>query len=70
MAALSPIDSKTAAHRNAEPKLAIWKRQYGISKMPAASGTVARSGPKKRPMKMLGTPHFRTKASPRGSKSG
>ena len=26
--------------------------------MPAASGTEARSGPKKRPMKIEGTPHF------------
>ena len=31
--------------------------------MPAASGTEARKGPKKRPMKMLGTPQLRTKAS-------
>ena len=34
--------------------------------MPAASGTEARNGPKKRPMKMLGTPQSRTKASPLG----
>ncbi len=38
--------------------------------MPAASGTEARSGPKNRPMKMLGAPHFFTKASPRGRISG
>jgi hypothetical protein len=51
-------------------KLANWKSQYGISKIPAASGTEARKGPKNRPMKMLGTPQVFTKASPRGSRSG
>ena len=38
--------------------------------MPAASGTEARSGPKNRPMKIEGTPHFLTNASPRGRISG
>src|SRR5882672_5755468 len=66
----SPNSSKAADHTSAEVKLANWKSQYGISKIPAASGTEARKGPKNRPMKMLGTPHFVTKASPRGSKSG
>src|SRR4051812_44941224 len=66
----SPNNSSAAAHTSAETKLATWKRQYGISKMPAASGTEARNGPKNRPMKMLGTPQFFTKASPRGSRSG
>ena len=44
---------------------------YGFKPdLPAASGTEARSGPKKRPMKMLGTPQSRTNASPRGRISG
>src|ERR1700755_1148499 len=66
----SPNSSNAADHTSAEVKLANWKSQYGISKIPAASGTEARKGPKNRPMKMLGTPHFFTKASPRGSRSG
>ncbi len=41
-----------------------------LATLPAASGTEARKGPKNRPMKMLGTPHFFTKASPRGSIAG
>ena len=49
---MSPVVSSTAAHTKAEVKFAIWNRQNGISKMPAISGTEARSGPKKRPMKM------------------
>ena len=59
-----------AAHTKADEKFASWKRQYGISKMPATSGTTARNGPKNRPMKMPGMPHFFTKASPRGISSG
>src|SRR3982750_84140 len=66
----SPNSSSAAAHTSAEMKLAIWNCQYDISKMPAASGTEARKGPKNRPMKMLGTPQFLTKVSPRGIKSG
>src|SRR3954454_380293 len=66
----SPNSSRAAAHTSADTKLATWKRQYGISKMPAASGTEARNGPKNRPMKMDGTPQFFTNVSPRGSKSG
>lgn len=46
----SPNISNTADQISAEIQLANWKRQYGISKIPAASGTVARSGPKNRPM--------------------
>jgi len=38
--------------------------------MPATSGTAARSGPEKRPMKMAQTPHFSKKAWPLGSMSG
>src|SRR5215470_7403134 len=38
--------------------------------MPATSGTEARSGPKKRPMKIASGPQRLTKASPRGSNSG
>src|SRR6202051_1373685 len=66
----SPNSSKAADHTSAEVKLANWKSQYGISKIPAASGTEARKGPKNRPMKMLGTPQRFTKASPRGRISG
>ena len=39
----SPKISSAAAQTKAETKFAIWKLQYGISKMPAASGTEARS---------------------------
>ena len=67
---MSPVVSSTAAHTKAEVKFANWKRQNGISKMPAISGTEARSGPKKRPMKMPSTPHFLMKASPFGIRSG
>ncbi len=66
----SPNSSKAADQTSADTKLANWKLQYGISNIPAASGTEARSGPKNRPMKMLGTPQFFTKASPRGRISG
>src|SRR5579862_9307873 len=66
----SPMVSSTAAQSIAEVKLAIWNCQYGISKMPATSGTTARKGPKKRPMKMPGMPHAFTKRSPRGIISG
>nr|ALS89197.1 MetaGeneMark_Unknown Function [uncultured bacterium] len=45
-------------------KFAIWKRQNGISNIPATSGTEARNGPEKRPMKMPSAPHFLMKASP------
>src|SRR5262245_19604804 len=69
-AATSPMPSSTAAHTNAEVKLAIWNSQAGIRKMPATSGTEARSGPKKRPMKIASTPPRFTKASPRGNRSG
>ena len=48
--------SSTAAQTKAEVTLAIWNCQNGISKMPATSGTTARKGPKKRPMKMPGMP--------------
>src|SRR5579872_312613 len=69
--AITSPNSKSAADQiKAETKLAIWNDQYGISKIPAASGTDARRGPKNRPMKMLGTPHLLTKASPRGRISG
>src|SRR5262249_46351063 len=66
----SPSVSSTQAHTRAEVKLATWKRQYGIARMPAISGTEARNGPKKRPMKMPGTPHRFMKRSPRGRRSG
>ena len=66
----SPNIRSTADHSSAETKLAIWNGRWDISKMPAASGTEARNGPKKRPMKMLGTPQSRTKASPLGRISG
>src|ERR1700680_935131 len=66
----SPNSNSAADHTSADTKLATWKGQYGISNIPAASGTEARNGPKKRPMKMLGTPQRFTKASPRGSISG
>ena len=62
--------SSTAAQTKAEVTLAIWKYQNGISKMPATSGTTARNGPKKRPMKMPGMPQVFTKRSPRGIISG
>ena len=57
-----PTFSKTADQTNAERMLASWKGQRGKSRMPAASGTVARSGPKKRPMKIPNVPHFRVNA--------
>ena len=38
----SPNSSSAPDQTSAETKLAIWKRQYGISKIPAASGTEAR----------------------------
>src|SRR6202051_193016 len=66
----SPNNNSAADTTSADTQLAIWKRQYGISKIPAASGTEARSGPKNRPMKILGTPQCFTKASPRGRISG
>src|SRR5215467_922854 len=66
----SPSFNSTQAHTSAEVKLATWKRQYGIARTPATSGTEARSGPKKRPMKMPGTPQRVMKRSPRGSRSG
>ena len=47
-----------------------WGALVAIGALIGASGTEARSGPKNRPMKMLGTPHFFTKASPRGRISG
>ncbi len=45
----SPNSSKAADQTKAEVKLANWKSQYGISKIPAASGTEARNGPEKPP---------------------
>ena len=66
----SPSSIKVAAHMKAETKLANWKRHYGISKMPATSGTAARSGPEKRAMKIPSTPHFLMNASPFGISSG
>ena len=47
-----PGASSTAAHKKADVKLAIWNGHHGISRMPATSGTEARNGPKKRPMKI------------------
>ena len=38
--------------------------------MPATSGTEARNGPKKRPMKIASMPQRFTNASPFGSNSG
>src|SRR5262245_53650681 len=70
LATTSPNMSSTAAHTKADVKFAIWKRQNGMSKMPATSGTEARSGPKKRPMKMPAVPHFFMNASPFGISSG
>src|SRR5215475_13530279 len=52
----SPKVSSTAAQTNAELKFAIWNCHGGIRKMPATSGTEARNGPKKRPMKIASTP--------------
>src|SRR6202521_141033 len=65
-----PGASNAAAQTNAEVKLANWNHQYGMVKIPAAKGTVARNGPKKRPTKIPTTPQRRTNLSPRGSKSG
>ncbi len=70
MAITSPMVSSTAAQTKAETQFAIWKRQNGISKMPATSGTEARSGPEKRPMKMPSAPHFLMNSSPFGIRSG
>ena len=42
---MSPSVSSTAAHTNAELKLANWNRQYGIANTPAISGTVDFSTP-------------------------
>src|SRR5262245_44250856 len=66
----SPIVSSTPAQTKAEVKFAIWKDQYGMWKMPATSGTEARNGPKKRPMKIASTPQRFTNASPLRSSSG
>ena len=41
-----------------------------MRKIPAASGTEARNGPKKRPTKIAGEPQRCTNASPFGSNSG
>src|SRR5688572_6980443 len=65
-----PGASSTAAQTKAEVKLANWNGHHAMLRMPATSGTAARSGPKKRPMKIAATPHFSRKASPRGSRSG
>src|SRR5262245_55625234 len=70
LATTSPSVNSTAAHTKADVKFAIWKRQNGIAKMPATSGTEARSGPKKRPMKIPAVPHFFMNASPLGISSG
>src|SRR6202030_2928838 len=43
----SPNSSSAADQTSADTKFAIWNGQYDISKMPAASGTEARNGPKK-----------------------
>src|SRR5437870_12189517 len=45
-----PGESSTNAHKNAELQLASWKRSVGIWVMPATIGTLARSGPEKRPI--------------------
>ena len=66
----SPKTSRTPAQTKAEVKLANWKVQYGMWKMPATSGTAARNGPKKRPMKMPAAPQRFMNASPRGNRSG
>ena len=66
----SPIVSSTPAQRKADVKFATWNDQYGMWKMPATSGTEARYGPKKRPMKIASTPQRFTNASPLGSSSG
>src|SRR4051794_7270174 len=70
LASTSPSRISVAAQTKAEAKFATWKRQNGISKMPATSGTEARSGPVNLPMKMPSAPHFRMKASPLGIRSG
>ena len=54
----------------ADVTFAIWNGHQDIFKMPAASGTAARSGPKKRPMKIAAMPYFPTNAWPRGMRSG
>ena len=54
----------------ADVQLATWNGVRGILQAPATSGTMARSGPKKRPMKMPDQPHFLKKAWPRGIRSG
>src|SRR5688500_16344939 len=67
---MSPSVSSTAHQTKAEVKLATWKLHFGIAKMPAINGTVARSGPEKRPMKIAGAPHFFTNSSAFGIISG
>src|SRR5262249_16315713 len=69
-ATTSPSVSSIATHTKADVKLAIWKRQNGIAKMPATRGTTARKGPENRPMKMASEPHLATKRSPGGRRSG
>src|ERR1700720_3590712 len=66
----SPKVSSTAAQTNAELKFAAWNCHEGIRKMPATSGTEARNGPKKRPMKIASTPQRFTNPSPFGSSGG
>ena len=66
----SPIVSSVAAHTKADEKFASWKRQYGISKMPATSGTTARNGPKNRPMKNAGNAPFLHEGLPARDQTG
>src|SRR5262249_15910519 len=66
----SPSSNSTQAQTRAEVKLATWKRQNGIARMPAIRGTEARTAPKNRPMKVPGAPQRCIKRSPGGSRSG
>ena len=63
-AAIAKKDVEACVNFYAPDGVAMWPN------VSAAKGTDARNGPKNRPMKILGTPQFFTKASPRGSKSG
>ena len=48
------------AHARADDQLAAWKGRGGMAARPAISGTVARSGPRKRPAKTPSAPHRST----------
>ena len=59
-----------AAQTAADAAFAIWNLIQLMPHTPAAMGTIARSGPKKRPTNTAATPHRSKNANPLETSSG